>query len=224
MELTENTLQVLRNYASINSNLVIEEGNVIKTVSEAKNVLSKSTVDVSFPKTFGVYDLSEFLSTLTLLDSPRIAFDENYAMISDGTGRTRIKYHYTNPEILTSPKKDIIMPEAEVKFVLDSATLSKIKRASSVLGHSSVSVSKENGVITLNVIDNSDRTSNAFSIDVEGTAEGDNFNFVFNISNLKMVDGDYDVEISSKLISHFVNKESGIEYWVALEKTSTYGA
>jgi len=224
MELTENTLQVLRNYASINSNLVIEEGNVIKTVSEAKNVLSKSTVDVSFPKTFGVYDLSEFLSTLTLLDSSRIAFDENYAMISDGTGRTRIKYHYTNPEILTSPKKDIIMPEAEVKFVLDSATLSKIKRASSVLGHSSVSVSKENGVITLNVIDNSDRTSNAFSIDVEGTAEGDNFNFVFNISNLKMVDGDYDVEISSKLISHFVNKESGIEYWVALEKTSTYGA
>jgi hypothetical protein len=38
-----------------------------------------------------------------------------------------------------------------------------------------------------------------------------------------MIPGDYEVGISSKLISHFVNKELGIEYWIALEKTSTYG-
>jgi len=77
--------------------------------------------------------------------------------------------------------------------------------------------------MALSVIDNNDNTSNAFSIDVDGTFESTNFSFVFNISNLKMIDGDYDVGISSKLISHFVNKETGIEYWVALEKTSTYG-
>ena len=143
--------------------------------------------------------------------------------MSDGSGRSRIKYHYSDTEMLTSPSKDIIMPETEVKFTLDRETLLKIKRAASVLGHTEVSVSVKDNVMALSVIDNNDNTSNAFSIDVDGTFESTNFSFVFNISNLKMIDGDYDVGISSKLISHFVNKETGIEYWVALEKTSTYG-
>lgn len=223
MELTETTLQVLKNYASINSNLVIEEGNVIKTVSEAKNVLSKSTVDVQFPKTFGVYDLTEFLNVVALMDNPRLKFDESFVLISDSSGRSRIKYFYSDPDILTKPTKDIIMPECEVKFTLDRETLSRVKRAASVLGHTEMSLSVVDGVVVLSVIDTNDKTSNVFSIDVDGTYKDENFNFVFNISNLKMVDGDYDVEISSKLISHFVSKETGIEYWCALEKTSTYG-
>lgn len=223
MELTEKTLQVLKNYATINPNVVIEEGNVIKTVSEAKNLLSKSTVDVEFPKTFGVYDLGEFLNVVGLMTAPRLTFDDSYVMISDSSGRSRIKYFYSDPDILTKPTKDIIMPECEVKFTLDRETLLRIKRAASVLGHTEMSLSVDSGVVCLSVIDNNDKTSNVFSIDVDGTYEDENFNFVFNISNLKMVDGDYDVEISSKLISHFVNKESGIEYWCALEKTSTYG-
>lgn len=224
MELTEQTLDVLKNYASINSNIVITEGNVVKTVSEAKNVLSSSTLDVNFPCTFGLYDLNEFLSTLSLVDQPRVKFDDNFLTISDQSNRSRVRYYYSDPQNLTSPSKDIIMPEAEVKFTLDRSTLGRIKRAASVLGHSEMSVSCNNGSIVLSVIDNNDKTSNAFSIDVDGTFVDENFDFIFNISNLKMIDADYDVEISSKLISHFVNTESGIEYWVALEKKSTYGA
>mgnify|MGYP003642180888 CR=1 FL=1 len=223
MELTEKTLDVLKNFATINSNIVITEGNVVKTVSEAKNVLSSSTLDVNFPKTFGLYDLNEFLSTLSLVDSPRVTFDDNFATISDGSGRSRVKYFFSDPENLTSPAKEIIMPETEVNFTLDRATLGRIKKAASVLGHTEVAVSAKNGVIMLSVIDNNDKTSNAFSIDVDGTFVNENFEFVFNISNLKMIDGDYVVGISSKLISHFVNEASGIEYWVALEKKSKYG-
>jgi len=115
------------------------------------------------------------------------------------------------------------MPDPDVKFTLDRNTLSKIKRASSVLGHTELSVSGSSGVVCLSVIDSKDATSNVFSIDVDGTYGNENFNFIFNISNLKMVDGDYEVGISSKLISHFVNVETATEYWVALEKSSTYG-
>lgn len=223
MELTEKTLQVLKNYASINPNVVISQGNTIKTVTEAKNLLSRAELDVEFPVTFGVYDLSEFLSVVSLLDSPRLDFKDSHVLISDGVGRSRIKYFYSDPDILTTPTKDIIMPESQVKFTLDRETLHRIKRAASVLGHGEMSVSSGGGVIVLSVIDNNDKTSNVFSIDVDGTFDSDKFNFVFNISNLKMIDGDYDVSISSKLISHFVNKETSIEYWCALEKSSTYG-
>jgi len=223
MELTEKTMQVLKNYATINPNIVITEGNVIKTVSEAKNVLSSVELDVSFPQTFGIYELSEFLSVLSLVDSPRLKFEDTYVLVTDSAGRSRIKYFYSDIYMLTTPSKDIIMPETEVKFTLDSATLSSIKRAASVLGHTEMSVSASDGVVSLSVIDNNDRTSNVYSIDVDGTFSEEKFNFIFNISNLKMIDGDYEVGISKKLISHFVNKENGIEYWCALEKSSTYG-
>ena len=223
MELTEKTLTVLKNYATINPNVVINNGNVIKTISEAKNVLSTAEVDVEFPKQVGIYDLSEFLSVLSLVDSPRLTVEDNNFLISDGSGRTRIKYFYSDIDMLTVPNKDIVMPECEVSFSLDRETLTRVKRAASVLGHTEMSLSVVNDVLQLSVIDQNDKTSNVFSIDVDGEYKDPNFNFVFNIANLKMVDDDYRVDISSKLISHFVNEISGIQYWVALEKTSTYG-
>jgi hypothetical protein len=223
MELSEKTLTVLRNYATINPNVVINEGDEIKTISEAKNVLSSAKLDVQFPKTFGIYDLSEFLSVLSLVNSPRLTFEDNYVLVGDSSGRTRIKYFYSDIDILTVPSKDIVMPECEVSFSFDKETLSRVKRAASVLGHNEMSLTVVDDVLVLSVIDQNDKTSNVFSIDVDGTYNDPNFSFVFNISNLKMVEDDYRVDISSKLISHFVNDESGIQYWVALEKSSTYG-
>ena len=223
MELNDKTLAVLKNYATINPNVVINEGNVLKTISEAKNVLSSAELGDTFPKTFGIYDLNEFLNVLSLVDSPNLKFEDNYVLVSDGSGRTRIKYFYSDIDMLTVPSKDIIMPEAEVSFSFDRETLSRVKRAASVLGHTELSVSVINNVLSLSVVDQNDKTSNVFSIDVDGTYKNENFNYVFNISNLKMIDDDYRVDISSKLISHFVNEQSGIQYWVALEKTSTYG-
>jgi len=223
MELSEKTLTVLRNYATINPNVVINEGDELKTISEAKNVLSSAKLDVQFPKTFGIYDLSEFLSVLSLVNSPRLTFEDNYVLVGDSSGRTRIKYFYSDIDILTVPSKDIVMPECEVSFSFDKETLSRVKRAASVLGHNEMSLTVVDDVLVLSVIDQNDKTSNVFSIDVDGTYNDPNFSFVFNISNLKMVEDDYRVDISSKLISHFVNDESGIQYWVALEKSSTYG-
>jgi hypothetical protein len=203
--------------------VVINEGDEIKTISEAKNVLSSAKLDVQFPKTFGIYDLSEFLSVLSLVNSPRLTFEDNYVLVGDSSGRTRIKYFYSDIDILTVPSKDIVMPECEVSFSFDKETLSRVKRAASVLGHNEMSLTVVDDVLVLSVIDQNDKTSNVFSIDVDGTYNDPNFSFVFNISNLKMVEDDYRVDISSKLISHFVNDESGIQYWVALEKSSTYG-
>ena len=149
--------------------------------------------------------------------------DDNFVTISDSSLRTKVKYFYSDISMLTVPGKDIIMPEAEVTFTLDRDTLSRVKRAASVLGHTEMSLSVADGALELRVIDHNDPTSNAYSTLVQGTFKDPNFNFVFNISNLKMVEGDYQVDISSKLISQFTNETAGIKYWVALEKNSTYG-
>ena len=61
MELSNFTMQVLKNFASINSNIVIHPGNTIMTVAEAKNILVSATVEETFHQEMGVYDLAEFL-------------------------------------------------------------------------------------------------------------------------------------------------------------------
>ena len=136
-----------------------------------------------------------------------------------------MKYFFSDPEMLTSPGKNINMPEAEVKFSLDTNTLGKVKRAAAALGHDEISISPVTGAVRLSVIDSKDATSNAFSIDVEGEyPDGVDFNFIMNVGNLKVVNEDFEVSISSKLISQFKSKQSAIEYFIALEKSSTYGA
>ena len=76
----------------------------------------------------------------------------------------------------------------------------------------------------MSITDNNNSTSNNYSIEIGGEfPEDSKFNFVLNISNLKLLPGDYDVSISSKLISEFKHKELNVRYWIALEKSSTFG-
>ena len=223
MELNETTLEVLKNFASINPNLVVREGNEISTITEAKNVLASATIDTSFPKEFGVYNLSEFLSVLNLVDKPSLKFDDNFVIISDSSGRSKVKYFFSDIDMLTAPSKTITMPEADVSLTLDSSTLSKLKRAASALDNSIISISPKDGTLELSVVDPANATSNTYSIVIDCEYTESNFTFVFDINNLKIIDGDYEVKISKKLISSFVNKNMGVQYWIALEKSSTFG-
>jgi len=224
MELQDGTLQVLKNFSGINQNILIKQGSTLRTISEARTVLARAAVKEQFPKDFGIYDLNEFIGVLGLVDTPRLKFEDDYVMIGDSTGRSKVKYFFSAEETLTTPQKDITMPDTEVKFVLTNDTLNKLKRAAAALGHSEVSISNKNGVLSLSVVETQNSTSNTFSIDVDGEFNQDaTFNFVLNIANLKILPGDYDVEISSKLITQFSHKETDVQYWIALEKTSTYG-
>lgn len=229
MKLTDYTTQVLKNFSNINSNIVFQQGNTISTISEARNILSSATVDVDFPSTFGVYDLNEFLGVLNLVDEPEVKIEEKYAVIGDATGRSKIKYFFTDTDMLTAPNPNMLtkasaMDNFEVSFTLDQDTLNKIKRAASALGHTSVSVTASNGSIALTVFDPENTTSNTFTIELAGTYESEDFNLILNIQNLKILPGDYNVGLSSKLMSRFTHTEKNVSYWIALEKTSTYGA
>lgn len=224
MELSESTIGILKNFASINSNIVIKPGNNISTISEAKNILASVDLQEEFPQEIGVYDLNEFLGVLGLVDVPRLKINEDHAVIGDSTGRSKIRYYFSDKEMLTSPSKPVNMPVADVKFHLDNDTLNRIKRAAAALGHSELSITPGgDGCITLTVTSSDNSTANTFSIDVTGESQADKYNFIFNISNLKMLAGNYDVEISSKLISQFKNTDGSLKYWIALEKNSKYG-
>jgi hypothetical protein len=220
MKLSDSTIQILKNYSSLNSNIIFNVGSKIATISEARNILSLASVDADFASAFGIYDLNEFLGVLSLVDNPEIKIEEKFAVIADSTGRSKIKYFFTDPSMLTkASEKD----DFEVNFEFDQDTLNKIKRACAALGHTSVSITAADNTLVLTVFDPDNPTSNSFSIDIAGTYEIEEFNFILSIANLKIIPGTYKVGLSSKLMSRFVNTDQDIRYWIALEKSSTYG-
>ncbi len=225
MKLTEQTLKVLNNYAAINPNIVIKQGNVLSTVSGAKNIMASSTVDTTFPSDFGIYDLNEFLNAIDMIDNPEFLYEDgNKSVVIRSEDKTRsIKYFFSKPEILVSPSKLLDMPECELEFELAESDINNIKRAASTFRSDTLVITPDNGELVLSVKDIEDKTSNSYSIRVSPSKYPEkDFRFVFQISNFKFISGDLDVRISSKLIGEFAVKNTESKYWVALEKSSTF--
>ena len=223
MKLSEHTTSVLKNFASINQNLVIKEGKTISTMSAMKNIVAKAEVDEDFPREIAIYDLNEFLAALSLFTNPVLDFSENFVMITEeGKTGNSLKYFYSDPSVVTTPSSDITMPKTEVNFSLDSSDLSKVQRAASVIGSPDLVLEKNGTGSYLTVKDKKNDTANNYSLDVDAEGSGE-YNFFFKVENLKLLPTNYDVNVSSKNISHFKSQAgNAVEYWIALEPESSY--
>ena len=224
MKLSEHTISVLKNFSSINQNLVIREGSELQTMSAMKNIVARSGVEENFPKEVAIYDLNEFLAALSLFSSPILEFDDQYVTIKEESNPSNsLKYFYSDPSVVQSPSKTITMPSEDVTFELSSGDLSKMKKASAVIGAPDMVLENTNEPFKsiLNAIDKKNDTANNYSLDISTNGDGQ-FKFYFKVENLKLMDGSYDVSVSSRNISNFKSKNSDVEYWIALEPESTY--
>jgi hypothetical protein len=221
MKLSESTVNLLKNFSSINQSSLFKEGTKLRTISVMKNILVEANVAEEFPRDFGIYDLNQFLNGLSLHANAELNFDnQEYVLIKEG--RMRSKYFFADPSVIVAPpEKEITLPSEDVQFELTSQQLEKLKKASSVYQLPDVSVIGEAGVIKLVARDKKNNTSNDFSI-IVGETE-DEFVFNFKEENLKIVPGNYDVVVSSKLLSRFTNQNIDVVYYIALEPDSTFG-
>ena len=222
MKLSENTLSVLKNFASINQNLIIKKGKTLTTMSAMKNIIASAAVEEDFPREIALYDLNEFLASLSLFKSPILDFQDSHVKVTEenNTNHSMI-YFYSDPSVVTSPTRTITMPSDEVKFSMSSNELSKIKRAAGVINAPDLVLEKNGAGSFLTAKDKKNDTANNYSTDITTNGDG-NFKFYFKTENMKLMDGDYDVEISSKNISHFSSKNKDVQYFIALEPESTY--
>jgi len=220
MKLSNETISVLKNFSTINQNLVIKGGNKIATMSAMKNIVAKAEVIEEFPQQFAIYDLNEFLSAISLFSKPELEFENDFVMITEEGTSKSLKYWYSDPSVVTTPTKDITMPECEVKFNLPSDTLAMVTKAAAVIGAPDMAL--ESG--SLKVTDKKNATANNYALDLDVNSESDNYKFWFKVENLKLIQGSYDVQVSSKNISHFKNSTGNVEYFIALEPESAYNA
>ena len=224
MKLSKHTLNMLKNFSDINMSIEIKQGNILRTVSVQKNILAQAELEDEFPKDFAIYELNRFLGAASLFNDPEFEFNAKSANI--GTPKHSVDYVYCDPSmIVTPPENNITFPDPEVKFTLSQDALSQVMKASNVLGTPEIAV--EGGPapadsIRIKALDVNNDSTDTFQVVLDENS-GDKFRFVFKTENMKMVPGNYDVEISSKGISHFTLQGQNLQYWIATESTSNFG-
>ena len=227
MKLTTETISVLKNFSTINANLMVKSGSSLSTMSAMKNIVAKADVAEEFLSDFAIYDLNEFLSALSLFGKPDLEFGRSTSKLHDdfviiteeGTSKS-LKYWFSDPSVVTTPSKQISMPSTELTFPLSSDTLNEITKAAAVIGAPDMALSGGKLMVT----DKKNSTANAYETSMDVGDVDASYQFWFKVENLKVMPGSYDVEVSSKKISHFTNTKLGVQYWIALEPESKYNA
>ena len=220
MKLSDSTLSLLKNFSAINQSILFKQGTKLRTISVMKNILAEATITEELPRDFGIYDLNQFLNGLSLHNSPDLDFQEdNYVVIKEG--RSRSKYFFADPQVIvTPPDKTFLLPSEDVTFDLSTDQLDKLLKAAAIYQLPDLSVVGENGAVKLLVRDKKNDTSNDYSVTVGETDKQFSFNFM--VENIKILPGNYEVVVSSKLLSRFVSKNQDLTYFIALEPDSTF--
>jgi hypothetical protein len=215
MKLSENTLSVLKNFSSINSGIVLQKGNVQKTISPEKSILVEAEIEDALPEQFGIYDLNQFLGNVSTLKNPELTFSENSVLMDDGD--ITFNYYSCSPNLIVSPPdKELKLKQVDVSFNLTNANLSKLLRLAAMNNLTHLSVVGKNGEIRLQTHEKANDTSNYASFKLNDYT-GEDFTASFKVENIKLVPGDYDVEIQLGAFAKFVSKSGKIKYFIALE-------
>lgn len=219
MQIGKQTLEILKNFSSINPSIVLRPGTEISTMSNHQNIIGYATVPEEFPVECGIYDLNNFIATVNLFQDPDVNFRDEFVTVTGGN--STCTYAYSEKEVIVSPKKKIDFPTVDVEFDLSKDTFDRILKAASTLSLNTLMISvNEKSEIFIRAIDLKNPNSNHYDVVVGTDTSGNQYKVYLLIDLLKMIRADYKVSLSSKKISRF--KTENIEYFVALEKSSEF--
>jgi len=221
MKLSENTLSILRNFSDINQNIVFKPGKEIATMSTMKTIMAKATVEDNFEKQFGIYDLPEFLRSFDKFKKPVINFNGSANLkITDEQSTLETQYPFAETDTLTTPTKQINLPDSTVKFELTSDKYEQLKGQYTNLSLPDLAIIGEKGKIKFVALDK--KNSNSPNAKVTVGETNIKFTAYIKAENLKFIPGDYEVTLSKAKIGHFKHKKINIQYWIALEADSVF--
>ena len=221
MNLSNDTISILKNFSEINQNILVKPGSKIQTISTLKNILAEAEIKEKFDNEFAIYDLPEFLRAVDLFESADLKLNGgNYVKIGDSKSKQAIKYFFADKSVIVAPTKAINIPDRYVTFTLKKDVLEKIMKGVTTLNLPDIAVKGNGKTISIVATDKKTPSSNDYSVEISETDK--TFAAYFKTENLKMIKDDYDVAISKAKISHFVNRNKPIQYWIAVEPESEF--
>jgi hypothetical protein len=221
MKFSKETLALLKNFASINTNIVFKQGDTVSTISNLKNIFAKATIKESIPNEFAIYDLNSLLAMLTLIDNQDVEFGDKCLSVTSSAGK--FEYYYSNPEIVTGAPTGEIQHTSVYRFKITAEDVQMISKAAAITGAPSISVTCKDQHVTLSVSDRKNDTASNFKKSLGTSFE--NFDVFIAVENLKVVPDAYEVSVAktqngkAKFL-HFKHESRSLQYWIACEPGS----
>ena len=224
MKLSEGTVQILKNFSTVNQSLQFKSGNVLKTISPLKTIFVEATVEETFPKEFALYDLNKILAKISLYKDADLGFDDDKINISTENKKKSDYIKYCSPKIIvTPPEKSITFGDPDCSFSLSQEDLAWMQRSAGISGSPNFVFESDGEVINFIATDIKDDSADQSKIEI-GTIEGAKFRVVMKVENFKLLEGSYDVSIAKKGMARFKHKTINITYYIAIEAAnSTFG-
>jgi len=216
MRLSKETLTILKNFSSINSNILINPGSIIKTKSASSNIYAEAKIEEEFDVSVPIWDLNKFLAVVSMFANPDLEFTDKYVDISNG--RSYVRYHYSNPKLLSVPTREIKIPDAIIKFDLNEENLNEMLRAASILQVGDIQITAKDGVLSIVVDDSGNSSSNSFSMILDDNYSGPDYSGSFNINHIKFVPGSYKVHLTNTVVAKFEHESGNLFYYIAINK------
>ena len=222
MKFSNETLATLKNFASINTNMMFRQGSLISTISNAKNIFAKASIKEEIPNDFAIYDLNSLLAMLTLIDNQEVEYSDKSIVVSSDKGK--FEYFYSNPEIVTAAPTNEIEHTSVYKFKLMAEDIQTVMKAAAITSAPTISITCNQQTVQLSVGDRKNDTASNFKKNI-GTAF-DHFDVFIAVENLKVIPDAYEVSVAKTLngkakFLHFKHESRQLQYWIACEPGST---
>jgi len=224
MKISKKTFDILKNFSGIRSSIYVDKGNMIRTVSPAKNIMAEVKVDESFPKPFAIFDLGKFIATTSLFNEPDYEFDDKYVVVNSQKGGA-VQYFYADEKLVEKANKTIKMPDLTAEFDLSASEIAEVQKAASILQLDTICIrgNTTTGGIEIIAFDRKiglNSTSNTYKVPIKAKKAEPNLSVYIDIELMKMLSDDYSVEIGGTAVAKFVGNKNGVTYWIALRSDS----
>lgn len=221
MKLSSETIEILKNFSAINQSILLKQGNTLSTISNIKTILATATIAESIPREFAIYDLNKFLAKLSLYKDSSLEFEEDRVVFKSADNRRSDYIKYCSPKVIVvPPEKTLNVSDADCSFDLSNEDLEWQRKSAGISGSPNFIFKSDGKKISLISTDVKDNSSDVSETDI-AKGNGSKFEIVMKVEYFKMIEGDYKVEISSRGLSRFTNKNRDIVYYVAIESTQS---
>lgn len=212
MKLSEATINILKNFSTINPSILFKPGSTISTITPTKTVMAIANVTETFEVESGIYELSKFIGVLSLFDNPELNFSNSKIDISKNN--RQLSYVCANPETIIYPSKSINMPDIISEFELPIEEFSTMNKAVSVLQLPEISIETEDNKIYMSATNIKNPTSYSYRVElgetdkhIKAVIKSEYFN--------KMMPNTYKISLTNKNICSFSTND--LTYFLALE-------
>ena len=221
MKFDERTMDVLKNFSSINPSILFEPGETLRTISPSKSVLAIARMgdDYDIDQEIGIYNLPRFLSVLSLFDLDKMSVTKEENQWKFSQDDKEISYVFTDRgSIFTVPKELNLITTDDVKFRLSWADINAAMKAATTLSLPELAVSGINGGLYLRAVDSKGDIRDGYTMRIGDCDK--NFDMLIKKENMKLIQRDtYEVSVGiATKIAHF--KADDIEYYVAVKATT----